>query len=256
MLRKDLKGIYTIWLRDVKRFFRDRGRIIGATAQPALFLFVLGTGLSSALRFIGGGGSTFLDFIYPGIIGMTVLFTATFSALSIVWDREFGFLKEVLVAPISRTAIVLGKACGGSTQAMLQGLIMLAFAPILGVRLNLVNVIELILLMILMSFALTSFGILIGARMKSMHGFQMVMNFFLMPMFFLSGAMFPLRNLPTWMDSLVRINPLAYGVDAMRYVLIGPAFQAFPIHVDVAVMAILAAVMITGAVISFNMGEG
>lgn len=140
MLRKDLKGIYTIWLRDVKRFFRDRGRIIGATAQPALFLFVLGTGLSSALRFIGGGGSTFLDFIYPGIIGMTVLFTATFSALSIVWDREFGFLKEVLVAPISRTAIVLGKACGGSTQAMLQGLIMLAFAPILGVKLNPVNV--------------------------------------------------------------------------------------------------------------------
>lgn len=258
----NLVGIYTVWLRDVKRFWRDKPRIIGAIAQPALFLFILGTGLSKGLSqaFTGGRAAMFLPgvkdyitFMYPGIIGMTILFTSMFSAISIIWDREFGFLKEVMVAPISRWAVAVGKALGGSTVALFQGTIMLAFAPLLKVSLTPMIVIKMLGLMFLISFSLTSLGIVVAARMKSMEGFQMIMNFLMMPMFFLSGAMFPLRGLPTWMDYLVKIDPLSYGVDIMRYVVIG--LNQYPISRDLAVIVGFGAVMITLAVIEFGRQE-
>lgn len=248
---RNLKGIYTIWLRDVKRFWRDKPRIVGAIAQPSLFLFILGSGLAPA--FSRGGGGDYIKFLYPGIISMTVLFTSIFSGISIIWDREFGFLKEVLVAPISRTAVTLGKALGGSTVAMMQGAIMLIFAPVVGVPLGFVEAIKLIAIMFLISFCFTSMGIVVAARMRSMEGFQMVMNFFLLPMFFLSGAMFPIRGLPLWMKTLVRIDPLSYGVDALRSITIGVA--QYSLLYDLTVITAVGLVMITIAVVAFNIQD-
>ncbi len=224
--RATLRAIYIIWYRDVLRYSRDRLRLLASLAQPLLFLLIFGTGLSASLRGIGGGlgGATsinYVQFIYPGIIGMAVLFTSIFSAMSIVWDREFGFLKEVLVAPIDRSAIAIGKALGGSTQAMVQGMILLVLAPIVGVTLTPLAVLELIPLIFVLAFALTTLGVALATGITSMQGFQAVMNFLMMPIFFLSGALFPLSNLPWWMTGLTRIDPAAYGIDPIRRVIMG-----------------------------------
>lgn len=224
--RATLRAIYIIWYRDLLRYWRDRLRLVASLAQPLLFLLVFGTGLSASLRGIGGGlGGTFpvnyVQFIFPGIIGMAVLFTSIFSAMSIVWDREFGFLKEVLVAPIDRSAIAIGKALGGSTQAMVQGLILLLLAPLVGVTLNPLALLELVPLIFVLAFALTTLGVVLASGMKSMQGFQAVLNFLMMPIFFLSGALFPLSNLPWWMTALTRIDPAAYGIDPIRRVILG-----------------------------------
>ncbi len=224
-----LRAIYIIWYRDVIRYWRDRLRLVASLAQPLLFLIVFGTGLSSALKgafggVAGAGGSAginYVQFIYPGIIGMAVLFTSIFSAMSIVWDREFGFLKEVLVAPIDRSAIAIGKTLGGSTQAMVQGLILLVLAPFIGVTLTPLAVLELIPLIFVLAFALTALGVALATGMKSMQGFQAVMNFLMMPIFFLSGALFPLNNLPGWMTVLTRLDPAGYGIDPLRRVILG-----------------------------------
>jgi ABC-2 type transport system permease protein len=226
-----LRAIYIIWYRDILRFWRDRMRLIGSLAQPLLFLIVFGTGLSSALSGAGGGfngglggaaGSDFgyTQFIFPGIIGMSILFSAIFGAMSIVWDREFGFLKEVLVAPIDRSAVAIGKALGGATQAMIQGLILLVLSPIVGVKLTVVSVLLVILFSFLLAFSLSALGVLIASRMKSMQGFQVVMNFLMMPIFFLSGSLFPLQGLPDWMTFLTRIDPASYGMDPLRRVML------------------------------------
>src|SRR5437879_2329169 len=158
--------------------------------------------------------------MYPGIIGMSILFTAIFGAMSIVWDREFGFLKEVLVAPIDRWAVAVGKALGGTTQAMIQGLILLVLAPFVGVKLSVLTVVELVPLAAVLAFGLASFGVAIASMMKSLQGFQVVMNFLMMPMFFLSGALFPLTNLPGWMTVLTRADPASYGIDPIRRVVL------------------------------------
>jgi ABC-2 type transport system permease protein len=221
--RASMRAVYIIWKRDVIRYWRDRVRLVGALAQPLLFLVILGTGLASALRGAGGNlaGFDYQQFMYPGIIGMAVLFTSVFSAMSIVWDREFGFLREVLVAPIDRSAVAIGKALGGATQATVQGLVLLVLAPLVGVRLTPLAVLELIGLVFCLSFALTSVGVAVAARMESMMGFQFVVNFMVQPAFFLSGAMFPLTGLPGWMTALTRLDPLAYGVDPIRRVVLG-----------------------------------
>src|SRR5262245_5488343 len=178
-----LNGIYTMWYRDVLRFARDRGRIAGSLAQPLLFLFIFGSGLSSAIGSLGRGDGalSYVQFMFPGIIAMAVLFTAIFSAISIVWDREFGFLKEVLVAPVPRWAVAAGKMLGGSTTAMVQGVLILIFAPLAGVALTPLTVVALLPAMFATSCALSALGLVIAARMRSMEGFQVVMNFLLMP---------------------------------------------------------------------------
>jgi ABC-2 type transport system permease protein len=219
-----LRAVYIIWYRDILRYYRDRWRLVASLAQPLLFLVVFGSGLSSSL----GGGSVFgstrgfsyVQFMYPGIIGMSILFTAIFGAMSIVWDREFGFLKEVLVAPIDRWAVAIGKALGGTTQAMIQGLIILVLAPFVGVKLNVITVLEIIPLAAVLAFGLASFGVALASIMKSLQGFQVVMNFLMMPMFFLSGALFPLTNLPGWMTLLTRLDPASYGIDPLRRVVL------------------------------------
>ncbi|MDI6871379.1 MAG: ABC transporter permease [Bacillota bacterium] len=247
--KKDFSAIYVIWLREIIRFWRDKARIITSLIQPAVWLFIVGRGLGSTFR---GPvpGVDYMKFMFPGVIGMTVLFTSISSAVSIVWDREFGFLKEVLVAPVSRTAIVLGKALSGSTVAVLQGAMILLLAPLIGVALTPRSVLAALGLMFLLSFALSSTGILVAARMESMQGFQLIMNFVVMPMYFLSGAIFPLSSLPPWMKALARVDPLAYGVDGLKNVIIG--VHEFSLVTDVAVILAMAAVMITGAVLLFN----
>lgn len=248
----NLPGIYTIWLRDIKRFIRDKARIIGATVQPALFLLFLGTGLSRGLTFTfdRANNPEYLSFIYPGVIGMSILFTSVFSAISIVWDREIGFLKEVMVAPISRWAVALGKCLGGSTVATIQGTLMLIFAPMVGVRIDWLTIVILVPLMFFVALSLTSMGIVAAAFMHSMQGFTIIMNFIMLPMFFLSGAMFPIKRLPVWMDILVKINPFTYGVDLLRSVIID--IRHFSLLIDLGVTGLFGLMMLTLAVISFS----
>lgn len=256
----DLTGIYTIWLREVRKFWRDKPRIIGATVQPALFLLLLGTGIGQGIphafgvetssREFAPGVPDYLTFIYPGIIAMTLLFTSVFSAISIIWDREIGFLKEVMVAPISRAAVSVGKTLGGSTVAMLQGCLMLLFAPFLDVHLSWAAAAALLPLLLYISFSLTAMGIAAASRMRSMQGFTVIMNFLTLPMFFLSGAMFPVDGLPRWMTVLVTLNPLTYGVDALRSVVIG--FHRYGVLQDLVVMGVFGVAMLALAVRGFE----
>ncbi len=263
VLRRNLKGAYTIWYRDVLRFVRDRPRIVASLAQPLLYLFVFGTGLATAISSTAGGALNFRQFMFPGILAMAVLFTSIFSAISIVWDREFGFLKEVMVAPVARTAVALGKVAGGATVAMFQGVVLLLLAPFIGIRLSWDQVVVLIGLMLLMATVMTALGTMIAARQRSMEGFQMIMNFLLMPMFFLSGAFFPLRGVPLWLAWLSNLDPVTYGVDSMRGAAlrrnVSPGLlqtlTLHPIAVDVTVMAGLALVFIVPAVWQFGKAD-
>lgn len=214
-----LRVIYTIWLREAKAFVRERGRIIGMVGQPLLYLLILGNGITAGMKLNSAGSVGYIQFLYPGVIAMSILFTSIFSAISIIWDREFGFLKEVLVAPVPRWGVAIGKAFGGATVAMAQAAIMIAMAPLVGISLGVVLVIKLLVLAFLMAIAVTSLGIIVASNMQSMQSFQMVMNFLVMPIYFLSGAMFPMTSAPTWLKSLMTIDPLTYGVDALRNVV-------------------------------------
>ena len=187
--------------------------------QPLLYLAVLGQGINSGVTLNANGGINYLTFMYPGMIGMSILFTSTFSALSIIWDREFGFLKEVLVAPVPRWAVALGKTFGGATIAIVQSTILILMAPLIGIRLSILMIIQMWILAFLIGVALTSLGIAIAARMTSMQGFQMMMNFLIMPLYFLSGAMFPLSTAPSWMKALMVVDPLTYCVDGLRNII-------------------------------------
>jgi ABC-2 type transport system permease protein len=215
-----LRVVYAIWLREVKLFLREPVRLVGMIGQPMLYLLIVGQGIASGLRLTESlSDVNYVLFIYPGIIGMSVLFTSMFSAISIIWDREFGFLKEVLVSPAPRWAVAVGKVFGGATVAMMQSVILIALGPIAGVVPTVLMVVQLVLLCFLISIAITSIGVAIAARMRSMQGFQMIMNFLVMPMYFLSGAMFPTATAPAWMRPMMTVNPLTYGVAALRGVV-------------------------------------
>ncbi|HEY7429285.1 MAG TPA: ABC transporter permease [Streptosporangiaceae bacterium] len=215
-LRSDLRAASIVWRRELIRFKRDRLRAVTSLIQPLLFLLVLGTGLSALAG--GGlpGGVNLKTFIYPGVLAMSVLFTAIFSAASIVWDREFGFLREMLVAPVSRAAIVTGKCLGGATIATFQGIVMLALAGLAGVPYNPVLLLTLVGEMLLLSFTLTAFGVMMAARIKQFQAFMALTQMLVMPLFFLSGALYPLHGLPAWLSVLTRLDPLTYIVDPMR----------------------------------------
>ena len=211
----ELRAIKIVWRRELIRFVNDRMRIVTSLVQPFLFLFVLGSGLQR-LSSAGTHGVDLKTFIYPGILCMTVMFTAMFSAASIVWDREFGFLREMMVAPVRRSSIVIGKALGGATVASFQGLIVLALAWAVHVPYSVALVAGVIGIQLLLAFAITAFGIMVAIRIKQMQSFMGVMQMVVMPMYFISGAMFPASGLPTWLTVLNRIDPLAYAVDPMR----------------------------------------
>jgi ABC-2 type transport system permease protein len=214
-LAHDVRAVRVVWQRELIRFGRDRMRIVTSLIQPVLFLFVLGSGLSQ-LTSGTTQGVNLRTFLFPGALAMTVLFTSVFSAGSIVWDREFGFLREMLVAPISRASIVVGKALGGATVATFQGVIILLMAGLVGVPYSPTLVLAVLGELMLLSFTLTAFGIMAAARIKSFQAFMALTQMLLMPLFFLSGALFPLGNLPGWLHLLTRVNPLTYAVDPIR----------------------------------------
>jgi ABC-2 type transport system permease protein len=241
------KAVYVICLRDIRRFFREKSQVIGSVARPALWLLIMGTGFNTIFRSESG---TYTQFLFPGIIGMTVLFTSVFSAVSVIWDRQFGFLREMLVAPVSRTSVAVGKTLSGCFQSLIQGGIILALSPLVGITLTPLIIIEVLLLILLTSFSLTSFGLLIASRMESFEGFNLIMNFLIMPMFFMSGAFFPIQGLPTWLKTIVSINPLTYAVDSLRGVILG--IMEHSLLTDILFMAGFAVVMTVLAVTAFN----
>src|SRR5271167_4340839 len=227
-LASELRAIRVVWKRELIRFSRDRLRILTSLMQPFLFLFVLGTGLSS-LASAGTHGVNFRTFIYPGVLCMAVMFTAMFSAASIVWDREFGFLREMMVAPVRRSSIVLGKCFGGATVAAFQGLIVIAISPLVGVPYQLGLMLELFALALLLAFAITAFGVMFAARINQMQSFMALMQMVIMPMFFISGALFSVAALPAWLGVLNRLDPLTYAVEPMR--------RAIFAHLDISAAA-------------------
>jgi ABC-2 type transport system permease protein len=217
-----LRAIYVIVRRDMIRWWRDRSRLVGSFAGPVLFLVVLGTGFGSVLQGAGGrwGSLSYQQFMFPGIMAMGVLFNAIFGAMSIIWDREFGFLKEILVAPIDRSAVAVGKVLGTSIQASVQSVVLLVLAPLIGVHVTPLMIVEVIPLTFVLAMAVSGLGVAIASRMSSMQGFQFIANFLLQPMFFLSGALFPVTGLPGWLAALTRLDPVAYGVDPLRRVVL------------------------------------
>jgi ABC-2 type transport system permease protein len=219
-LRTDLRAVSIVWRRELIRFRRDRLRAITSLIQPLLFLLVLGTGLSSLARHSLPAGINFKTFIYPGVLAMAVLFTAIFSAASIVWDREFGFLREMLVAPVSRASIVIGKCLGGATIATFQGIIVLALAGLAGVPYDPVLMLILVGEMLLLAFTLTAFGVMMAARITQFQAFMALTQMLVLPLFFLSGALYPLHGLPGWLTVLTRIDPLTYVVGPMRHAVL------------------------------------
>lgn len=231
------RTIYVMWLRELKKFLRSRSRMIGALGQPLFFLLSLGYGLGSVFQAAGQGN--YIHFLVPGMVGMTIIFTSMFNGMQVIWDRQFGFLKETLVAPVPRVAVMLGRTFGGATVATVQGSIVFLLALLIGFRPdNWALVGPAVLVMFLIASLFSALGITVASRVTDMQGFQLVMNFLVMPMFFLSGALFPLTNIPFLLRALATIDPLSYGVDGLRGLLIHAAH--FGIVTDVTVLVALA----------------
>jgi ABC-2 type transport system permease protein len=271
-LRHDLRAVSIVWRRELIRFRTDRLRAVTSLVQPILFLFVLGTGLSRLASHGLPAGVDFKTFIYPGVLAMSVLFTAIFSAASIVWDREFGFLREMLVAPVRRWAIVVGKCLGGATVATFQGLIFLALAGVAHVPYDPVLLLTLVGELLLLSFTLTAFGVMMAARIKQIQAFMALTQLFVLPLFFLSGALYPLNGLPAWLTVLTRIDPLTYIVQPMRnavfaHLSVSPlAVQALspgitwfgwvvPVGLCLAIVAVMGTAMLAVAIAEFRKTE-
>jgi ABC-2 type transport system permease protein len=233
-----MKAIYVLWLRQLKRYWRSKARIIGSLGQPLLFLLALGYGFGPIYTKAGGGN--YIEFLAPGIIAMSILFSATFAGIEVLWDRQFGFLKEILVAPVSRTRIMIGRTLGGATVAVFQGTIVFVLAIIFGFRPVSLALLPLALVyMGLIAIMFTAFGTAIACIIEDMQGFQLIMNFLVMPTFFLSGALFPMESMPGPVAFIASINPLAYGVDALRGILVNGAH--FGLITDFGVLVLVAA---------------
>ncbi len=236
-----MTAIYMLWLREVKRYTRSKVQILASLGQPVLYLLALGYGLSPVFRRSGEG--SYVQFVAPGIISMTVLFSAMFSGIALLWDRQFGFLKETLVAPVPRVHIMIGRTSGAATTAMLQGLLVAVVCVVAGFRPVSLSMVPLALgYLALIALLFAALGTTIGSSIKDMQGFQMVMNFLVLPIFFLSGALFPLRGLPAVLAALTSIDPLSYGVDGLRSALIAQSHFGFT--TDAAVLISLAVVVV------------
>jgi ABC-2 type transport system permease protein len=232
-----MNAIYILWLRELKKYTRSRAQIVASLGQPLLYLLVLGFGLGPVFQKAGNG--SYLQFVAPGVIGMTVLFTSIFSGIALLFDRQFGFLKETLVAPVPRLRIMIGRTLGGATVAMLQGTLILIVCLIAGFRpVSLATAPFGILFMALIAIVFAALGTAIGSGLQDMQGFQLIMNFLVLPIFFLSGALFPLNNLPKALSLITRLDPLSYGVDGLRAALIGVTH--FGMTTDFAVLCVIA----------------
>jgi ABC-2 type transport system permease protein len=270
-VRSELRAIKIVWQRELIRFSKDRIRMLTSLVQPLLFLFVLGSGLQQ-LSSASTHGVDLKTFIYPGILCISVMFTAMFSAASIVWDREYGFMREMMVAPVRRSSIVIGKCIGGATVASFQGVILLALAGAVGVPYDPVLLIGVFCLQLLLAFSITAFGVMAAARMTQIQSFMGLMQMVVMPMFFISGALFPVGNLPGWLAFLNRIDPLTYAVSPMRSLVfshldlsrqaeatLNPGITWFGWHVPVALeiftVFALGMAMLAIAIVEFSAGE-
>ncbi len=244
-----MSAIYILWLRELKRYSRSRAQVVASLGQPLLYLLVLGFGLGPVFQKAGKG--SYLQFVAPGVIGMSVLFTSIFSGIGLLWDRQFGFLKETLVAPVPRLQIMVGRTLGGASVAMIQGFLILVVCVIAGFRPWSVAHLPLgIAVMALVAIVFAALGTAIGSTLQNMQGFQLVMNFLVMPIFFLSGALFPLDGLPAALSVITRLDPLTYGIDGLRGTLIG--MTHFGLATDVGVLAVVAAAFLVLGAYSFS----
>ena len=237
-----LENIYTIWLREMMRFVRARSRIISSLALPFFWLAIVGIGFGSSFSL---PNMNYLQFFAPGIVGMVVLFTSIFSSVSVIIERQFGFLKEILIAPVSRSSIVVGKALGSATISLITAFLMILIAFAMGIVNISFGIFPAIAAIILGSLCFSSVGLILAAKMRSMEGFHMVMTFLVMPIFFLSGALFPLQNAPLWMQGISYFNPLMYVVDALRFSLAG--VSVFPLWLNLSVLLIAAVLLLLAA---------
>jgi ABC-2 type transport system permease protein len=237
-----MKTIYIMWLREIKRYLRSKSRIVGSLGQPILFLLALGYGLGATFQKAGQGN--YIDFLTPGIVGMTIIFTSIFSGIQVIWDRQFGFLKETMVAPVSRFNIMIGRTLGGATIATIQGIIVFCLALIPGFRPeNWLMIIPLLFVMLLVGIMFTALGTAIASQLQDMQGFQLIMNFLVMPLFFLSGALFPLSGLPPFLITVTKFDPLSYGIDAFRILLSNSGH--YPLALDISVLSIITLVFLS-----------
>lgn len=245
----DTNAIYVLWLRDIKRFIRARSRIVGMLMMPIFFLLGLGLGLGSLVHL--SSGESYFAFIVPGIVGMSLLFTSIFTGSAVLWDRQFGFLKEILVTPNSRTSIIVGRIFGGGTTAVLQSILVVAISLLIGFQIHwaIINIMALVF-MALIAATFISLGLTLGSLINDFQGFQLVTSFFTMPLFFLSDSIFPASALPKYVQYIIYLNPLTYGVDGIRNALLGTG--TFSIWVDLLAMVISALVMISIAVYAFS----
>jgi ABC-2 type transport system permease protein len=248
-------AIYVLWRREMIRFFRAKSRIVGSLAMPIFFLGFLGLGFRRMPVPGMGEGTGYIGFLVPGIIGMTMLFSSSMQGMSLLWDKEFGFLKEIMVAPVGRVSLVLGRVAGGATTSMIQGLLILAASLLMGFRLPGPGAVAFgLVFMLLIAFTFIGLGLVFASRMKDMQGFGIVMNFVIFPFFFLSGALTPLENFPWFVRALSYADPLTYGVDGLRAVLIGRS--SLPVAVDLAVMVGFSLVMLFLGTWFFEKSEG
>ena len=251
----EIRGFYCLWLREIKRFIRDRTRLVTSFIQPLLWLIIFAAAF--ATRFTLPGNLTYQQVLLPGIIGQTLLFTAMFMGINVIWDKEFGFMKETLVAPVSRFTIFIGKMVGDSTDALMQGIIVFVIGLALGIPINPVTFLFALPLMFLVTFGLVSIGLTIASFMGNLEGFGAIQTFVNLPLFFLSGALFLLKGagLPTWLTDIAAWNPLTYGVDALRNVMLGSAWaplQVQPLWIDVGVVALFDVIMIAVGTWAFS----
>jgi ABC-2 type transport system permease protein len=235
-----MNAIYILWLRQLKRYFRSKSRIVGSLGQPLLFLLALSFGFGPIFQKAGGGN--YLEFLAPGVIAMGILFTALFSGIEIIWDKQFGFLKETLVAPVTRLRIMIGRTLGGATIALIQGIIVLIIAYFIGFRFSSINLFLAFIFMFLVAIIFTALGTAIASLLEDMQGFQLIMNFLVMPIFFFSGALFPLNDLPRSISLVSGANPLTYGVDGLRGALTG--VSQFGLGTDLSVLILTSAVLL------------
>jgi len=251
----ELGKLYAIWLREFKVFLREKSRLVASTFTPLLWLFVIGAGFGSTVGNPGIGvlvsGIDYQQFIFPGIICMSVIFSSVFFGSYIIWDRKFDFLKSVMVAPVSRTTIFIGKTFGGMTTSLIQAAILLAIGLAIGINYTPISIVAITVLILLLSFALTSLGLTLGSYMESLEGFQLIVSFVVFPLYFLSGALFPLNNLPSWLSYLTMIDPATYAVDAIRNMMLGLDGKN-PFVVDIGVLALSVVVLGTIGMLSFR----
>lgn len=242
IIKKAINTVYTMWYREMLKFWRSKSRIIGALSTPLTFMVFLGPGLISGFQF-RGGSDVDISFFAPGFIGMSVLFASLFSGVSIIWEREFGILKEILIAPVSRFFVTLGKAMGGVTIAVIQGTLIMIIAIFIGVNyVSFIGVLAGISVMFLSGIGFNGLGIALASKIESHEGFQVIMSFLTMPLVLLSGAFFPISDLPIWLKGLVYLNPLTYGVEALRWCLSGSS--TIPISLSITVMTLFAVIML------------